>query len=381
MGQARPITGDHGEYVTDTKPVLFIVDGAIDATGALISATRQAGLTNDVIDTILVLPIDHRSTGQEGESFAGVIRLPIVALRKSLRGILLYIPALVISAMHLNRQIKRRRCTRLQLNDFSLAQGTFLRLLGYRGRIVTWVRIDPKRYGIIGRIWLGLARWSSDELVVVSKFIGDQLPPDYRSTLIYDAVPPTRDVAKATSQCLLFVGNYIEGKGQDDAIRAFHEISAQFPKAELLFHGSDMGLAKNRDYRSKLGRLGENGAGRGRIHIRDFVKVPGAIYRRGYAAINFSHSESFSLTCLEASAHGLAVLATRSGGPEEIVEDGVTGFLVPVGDIEAMAGRMAELLADPARAAAMGDAGRRLVGQRFSTSQFRSRLLKVLDLN
>ncbi len=75
------------------------------------------------------------------------------------------------------------------------------------------------------------------------------------------------------------------------------------------------------------------------------------------------------------------MLATRSGGPEEIVEDGVTGFLVPVGDIEAMAGRMAELLADPARAAAMGDAGRRLVGQRFSTSQFRSRLLKVLDLN
>lgn len=367
--------------MTGTKPVLFIVDGGIDTTGALISAARQAELTNDVIDTIIVVPVEHNKSTIEGAGFAGVIRLPIVALRKSLRGILLYIPALFVSAVRLKRAMRQRHCIRLQLNDFNLAQGAIIRLLGYRGWIVTWVRIDPKRYRVIGRFWLALARWSSDELVVVSRFIAGQLPPNYRTTLIYNAVPPVVEVARITSQRLLFVGNYIVGKGQDDAIRAFHRISAEFPAAELLFHGSDMGLAKNRDYRASLDRLAEDGGGKSRIHIRGFVKDPDAIYREAYAAINFSHSESFSLTCLEGSAHGLPVLATRCGGPEEIVEDGVTGFLVPVGDIEAMAARMADLFNDPARARAMGEAGQRLVGERFSTGKFRMQLLKILDLN
>ena len=100
-----------------------------------------------------------------------------------------------------------------------------------------------------------------------------------------------------------------------------------------------------------------------------------------YAALNFSNSESFSLTCLEASAHGLAVIATRCGGPEEIIEDGVTGFLVPVGDIEAMAARMADVLCNPEMAAAMGEAGRQMVGQRFSIAQFHAQLLEIFDLN
>ena len=215
----------------------------------------------------------------------------------------------------------------------------------------------------------------------MSKFIAGQLPRGYRSTLIYNAVPPVVEVPRSASRQLLFVGNYIEGKGQDLAIRAFRLIAARFPEAELIFHGSDMGLAKNRDYRDGLDRLAEDGAGKGRIHVRAFVEDSSAVYQQAFAALNFSHSESFSLTCLEASAHGLAVIATRCGGPEEIVEDGVTGFLVPVGDVAAMAARIADLLSDPSRAAAMGEAGRRLVNERFSTANLRRQLLEIFDLN
>lgn len=362
-------------------PVLFIVDGAIDATGALISAARQAELLQDSVDTYLVLPSGHAVPSTMVAGFAGTLSLPIIGLRKSLRSFLLYLPALIISAAGLNRAMRSRRCQLLQLNDFNLPLGAILRLLGYRGRIVTWVRIDPKRYGVIGRIWLTLARWSSDELVVVSKFIADQLPTGYRSTLIYNAVPPVRGAPRAAGRTLLFVGNYIEGKGQDQAIRAFHRIAARFPEAELVFHGSDMGLAKNRNYRAGLQLLADDGAGHGRIHLRGFTSDPGAAYRSAYAALNFSTSESFSLTCLEASAHGLAVVATRCGGPEEIVEDGATGFLVPVGDVEAMAARMADLLDDPSRAEAMGEAGRRLVNERFGTDQLRRQAMAIFNLH
>ena len=363
-----------------TKPKLFIFTGADQVTGALIAGFSQARIMSDAAEVSLILSTRIKlRAGQWPDS--SIILLPLARAGKRLGSIVAYPTALVRSGWHLRRALQQAGCDRLQINDFHFVEGAVVRLLGYRGRIVTWVRIDPKRYGIIGRIWLGLARWSSDELVVVSKFIAGQLPPDYRSTLIYYAVPPVVEGARTTGQRLLFVGNYIEGKGQDDAIRAFHKISAQFPDAELVFHGSDMALAKNREYRATLDRLAEYGAGKGRIHIRDFVEDPAAIYREAYAAINFSHSESFSLTCLEGSAHGLAVLATRCGGPEEIVEDGVTGFLVPVGDIEMMAARMADLLDDPAQVAAMGKAGRQLVGQRFSTAKFRAQLLEIFDLN
>lgn len=365
----------------NAKPVLFVVDGAIDITGAVISAARQAEITRVDVITILALPISNEFRSQVGLRFRGVIRLPIRSLRKSLESLAAYIPALLVASVRLKRAMRRVHCTRLQINDFNLVHGSLLRLLGYRGRIVTWVRFDPKRHGLVGRIWLALARWSSDELVVVSKFIASRVPPHYRATLIYDAVPPVLEVQRSASRQLLFVGNYIEGKGQAEAIQAFHRIAAQFPEAELLFHGSDMGLAKNRDYRANLNRIADTGDGKRRIHLRDFVEDTNAAYQGAYAAINFSHSESFSLTCLEASAHGLAVIATRCGGPEEIVEDGVTGFLVPVGDVEAMAARMADLLSDPPRAAAMGEAGRRLVNERFDTAKFRQQVMEILDLH
>ena len=57
------------------------------------------------------------------------------------------------------------------------------------------------------------------------------------------------------------IGNYIEGKGQDRAIEAFHQIALDYPAAELVFHGGDMGLAKNRTYLSRLRCTAVNGTG------------------------------------------------------------------------------------------------------------------------
>jgi len=361
-------------------PKLFIFTGADQVTGALISSFSQAWVMRDALDVSLILSSLTNLRSNQFPNSSSVIVLPLARAGKRLGSLLMYPAALLRSGWHLHRALKQAGCDRLQINDFHFAEGAVVRLLGYRGRIVTWVRIDPKRYGLVGRIWLALARWSSDELVAVSRFIARQMPPGYRTTLIYDAVPDAPEAPRAHGRQFLFVGNYIEGKGQDSAIPAFHRIASQFPEAELVFHGSDMELEKNRNYRSSLQRLAEGGAGNGRIHLRGFVEDPAAVYRNAFAALNFSHSESFSLTCLEASAHGLAIVATRCGGPEEIVEDGVTGFLVSVGDVDSMAARMSDLIEQPARAAAMGEAGRRFVTEKFGVEQFRRQVMEVFDL-
>ena len=103
-------------------------------------------------------------------------------------------------------------------------------------------------------------------------------------------------------------------------------------------------------------------------------QMPQAIFlgeRRGnelaetYASLDiFVHSgpyETFGQTLQEAAASGLAVVAPAAGGPLDLVEDGVTGYLVPPSDGDALTAAVARLAADPARRAAFGQAGRRKV--------------------
>jgi phosphatidylinositol alpha-1,6-mannosyltransferase len=69
---------------------------------------------------------------------------------------------------------------------------------------------------------------------------------------------------------------------------------------------------------------------------------------------------------LEAAACGLPVVAGTSGGAPETVQEGVTGHVVDPRSPEVVAGALADLLDDPARARAMGAAGRAWVEQRWS---------------
>jgi glycosyltransferase involved in cell wall biosynthesis len=371
------------ETLNHRLPILVIVDGSVAVTGALVAAARQAELLAGEVDTVLVLPRGHRIDPRRTAAFARVIAMPIVPLRRTLISLVTYLPALVASSILLRREMRRLGCDRLQLNDFYLLHGAMLRLLGFRGRIVTFVRIDPRRFGLVGRLWLAAAHWSSTELVAVSRFIQSLLGPRFPSRLIYgqgslftqrDASPPP------AAPLFLFVGNTIEGKGQDQALRAFQQIAALYPAARLRFVGGDMGLDKNRRFREQLERDAAEGAAADRIEFRGETMDLEGNYRDAFAALNFSASESFSFTCLDASAAGLPLVATRCGGPEEIVEDGKTGFLLPVGDIAAMAERMAWLLDHPEEAASMGAAGQALVAERFSDAQALAGLRAALGL-
>jgi N-acetyl-alpha-D-glucosaminyl L-malate synthase BshA len=79
-----------------------------------------------------------------------------------------------------------------------------------------------------------------------------------------------------------------------------------------------------------------------------------------------SDSESFCLSILEAMCFGCPSVATSVGGIPEVVEDGVSGILVPPGDAAALAHAIEALIADPARRATLGEAARRRASERFS---------------
>lgn len=79
-----------------------------------------------------------------------------------------------------------------------------------------------------------------------------------------------------------------------------------------------------------------------------------------------SISEGFSLATVEAMAAGKPVIATRSGGPEEIIDNDSTGILVPPADADALAGKICELLDDTERASRLATSGRAKAVAAFS---------------
>ncbi len=82
-----------------------------------------------------------------------------------------------------------------------------------------------------------------------------------------------------------------------------------------------------------------------------------------------SAQESFGLAALEAMACEVPVVASRVGGLPEIIEDGLTGFLCPPEDVDAMADRAVELLSDRSRREAMGRAAAEMVRNRYCTDR------------
>lgn len=79
-----------------------------------------------------------------------------------------------------------------------------------------------------------------------------------------------------------------------------------------------------------------------------------------------SETESFGMAALEALASQVPVVATRTGGLPEVIRDGETGYLVEVGDVQALANRTLELLDDDEKRNRMGEAARRSASTEFN---------------
>lgn len=120
-----------------------------------------------------------------------------------------------------------------------------------------------------------------------------------------------------------------------------------------------------------------------RGHVEMHENVPedelAALYRNAQLFVLSSNEEGLGLVLAEAMASGTPVVSTDCGGPSTLIEDGKTGFLVPTGDAEALADRMAHVLTHPEKARALGQAGRERVESKFSVEAAGERFLRVYD--
>jgi len=160
--------------------------------------------------------------------------------------------------------------------------------------------------------------------------------------------PPTDPPAEPR---LAIVGRLIPIKGHDVLLAALARVREELPEATLEIAGDG---PLDAELRATVARLGLTDA----VSFLGRVSPAAPVFERAAVVVVPSRGEGFGMVALEAMERGRAVVASDVGGLPEIVEDGVTGTVVSPDEPEALAAALLELLRDPARAAAMGAAGR-----------------------
>ncbi|MTB71917.1 glycosyltransferase [Arsenicicoccus sp. MKL-02] len=150
-----------------------------------------------------------------------------------------------------------------------------------------------------------------------------------------------------------------EPKGHVPLVQAWARVVEDHPDAHLLVVGEG-------PHRSALEmRVHELGLGR-RVHLLGRREDVPDLLAGVDGVVSASFTEALPTALVEAAACGLPVVATDAGGTRDVVLDGVTGRVVPVGDVTALATELSRLLSDPRTRAAYGAAARRRAEQVFS---------------
>ncbi|HXF63751.1 MAG TPA: glycosyltransferase family 4 protein [Caldilineaceae bacterium] len=197
-------------------------------------------------------------------------------------------------------------------------------------------------------------RVAKQRLAVIPYGIDAQFRPGLTDTLAQ-----TRSHL-AGRQVIIHVGSLIPRKNVAGLLAAFAQVRAALPTAYLVLLGSGPEEAALRSQAASLGIAdGVEFAGR----VDEQTKL--AFYGRADLLVSASLMEGFGLAVGEAMACGVPVVATAAGSLPELVEDGVTGLLVPPADQNALATAILYLLQNPVLARRLGQAASERIDRLF----------------
>jgi glycosyltransferase involved in cell wall biosynthesis len=294
------------------------------------------------------------------------------------------VPVVCLGARHwtgigavwrLFRELRRFRPALLQTFLFhaNLAGRIAGRMAGI-GRIVSGIRVAEKR----SRAFLWIDRFTN--WLVVTNICVSQAVADFSVSRAGLApkkiivIPNGVDVAKfssarpadlsqfeipAGSPVLLTISRLDRQKGLHDLIEAAALVVPTYPNTHFIIVGEG-------PERAALERAVREKGLVARVHFAGWRADVPELLAAGYALVLSSHWEGLPNVILEAMAAGRPVAATRVEGAAELIIEGRTGLMVSPQSPLALAAALESLLADPTRAAAMGQAGRERVAAEFS---------------
>ena len=216
----------------------------------------------------------------------------------------------------------------------------------------------------------------ADRLIAVSDFLREAMlavgaPAErtvrrYVGTDVPAAALPDTDLAPGTSPTpprIVFVGRLVAHKGCADALEAFRHVRAAIPDARLRVLGDGPERAALEARGRDVGNVDFLGV-RPPHEVRAELAAARALCNPSRVGAD-GWQEAFGLAHIEAQALGTPALGYATGGVAEAIEDGVTGWAVPEGDVRALAARLVALADDDALHRRTAAAARRRVRERF----------------
>ncbi|MHB1310867.1 MAG: glycosyltransferase [Gemmatimonadaceae bacterium] len=158
----------------------------------------------------------------------------------------------------------------------------------------------------------------------------------------------------------LTIARLQQHKGHRYLIDAAQDVAARYPEARWLVAGQASGAEQERYVDSLRAQVERANLG-SRFRFLGFVGDSdlAALRREAVALVHPAISEGYGLVLIEAMAVGTPVIAAAADGPAEIIQDGRTGFLVPVSDAKALAAAMMRIFREPQLCAAVSAAAAR----------------------
>ncbi len=231
----------------------------------------------------------------------------------------------------------------------------------------------------LDRSYLPITRFSiqeSDGVTSISNYLKAKTLEDFGITRPIEVIPnfvncdvymPIKDewvrsearkrLALPEEAILMHLSNFRPVKRVVDVVKVFAEVVREIPaRLVLVGDGPDRSaaewLAHDLEIHDKIHFMGKQERVNELLPLADLMLMP-------------SELESFGLAALEAMACKVPAIATRVGGVQELIDDGVTGLLYPVGNVEDMAAGALGLLKDRERLDIMRDAARKEAQRRF----------------
>ena len=156
---------------------------------------------------------------------------------------------------------------------------------------------------------------------------------------------------------ILFIGKNFKRKGGFVLLEAFKKVREEINDAELIIAGVQKDVLK-------IGQSGVNALG----YVDN--KTINKLYEKASVFVMPSLCEPFGLVFLEAMGHKLPCIGTTIDAMPEIIEDGITGFLVPPNNAEQLSKKIITLLRNPALCASMGSEGFKQLNKNISWNDF-----------
>jgi glycosyltransferase involved in cell wall biosynthesis len=363
-----------------SKSRVLIIENSVAITGALKAIVNSCKQLLDQYTFIFVIPSGNSiATYLTTQGFV-VYELPMRELSKRIISWVLYLPYLAMNLIRLARLIRKLRIDLIHSNDSYNLLAPAYRMLTSHVPYICHVRFLPNRFPpILQSVWINIHLRFASFIIAVSETVVKQLPASDKIIRIYYGLPVDHGAIynPLYQRKILYLSNYIQGKGQDKALESFAPIASTYPDWKLIFVGGDMGLVKNREYKKSLQRKAKEYGIERQVEFEDFLMDTEREFINAAFVLNFSESESFSLTCLEAQYWGRPVIATRCGGPEEIIEHQLTGLLVPINDTEEMKHCIQHLIENELTRKTMGMNALTTVRKKFTLENMASETIRL----